>query len=76
MPSGINCDPQALVRLADCYRTIPAGMRKDVIIYLLARMAGVRTSDIPGLIEKSRCMKVIPGWMKYEVQLYLICNLL
>lgn len=71
----MNCDPNALGRLASCYRCIPAGIKKEVIIYLLAEIAGVNP-DGNELLLKAKGIRIIPGWMKYEVQLYLLCYIL
>lgn len=75
MARGLNWDPNALANLAKCYQTIPPGIRKDVIIYLLADIAGVALNQAE-LVEAAKCYTTIPGWVQYEVQIYLLCSIL
>jgi hypothetical protein len=53
---------------------IPAGAQNEVILYLLAQIAGGST-DPNTLMQEASCMRCIPAGMQDEVITYLLCQI-
>lgn len=74
MPTEISCTPNNLINLASCMNCIPVGMQREVMIALLARIAGI-DPDPNALMDAAKCLKCIPTGMQDEVITYLLCQL-
>lgn len=71
---AISCSPADLIQATACLKCIPRGMQREVMIYLLAQLAGV-PADAGSLINAAACLKCIPTGMQDEVITYLLCQL-
>ena len=74
----VNCDPNALLEAAKCYKCIPEGMLNPVLIYLLSQslvIEGGTAPTIQQLLDGAKCFKCIPNGMQEEVIIYLLCHL-
>ena len=60
---------QELETNSSCFDCIPVGTQDAVLIYILARIAGV--TDIPTLMAASACYDCIPVGYRKAVQIYL-----
>lgn len=67
--AGVPSDAQTLVASARCLTCIPQGSEKQVLIYLLARLAGV--TDVQQLIEDSKCYQCIPPGLEGSAMIFL-----
>lgn len=75
---AVNCDPNALMQAAACYKCIPQGMQPEVMIYLLANILNAQNGaavDAATLITQSKCYKCIPTGTQDEVITYLLCQI-
>ena len=72
--AAVNCDPNALLQAAACFKCLPPGAQSEVITYLLAVIAGGST-DPNTLMQEANCMKCIPDGMQAEIQTYLLCQI-
>lgn len=70
----INCDPDALLQAAACFKCIPPGAQAEIQTYLLAVIAGGST-DPQELMRQAACFRCIPKGMLPEVQAMLLCNI-
>jgi hypothetical protein len=70
----ISCDPNDLQQAAACYKCIPTGAQAEVMIYLLAVLAG-GSLDPNTLMQEASCMRCIPAGMQDEVITYLLCQI-
>lgn len=67
--AGVPADAQTLVTNARCLECIPVGERSQVLIYLLAQLAGV--TDVPTLLNNAKCYECIPEGMRGAAMIYL-----
>lgn len=75
---AVNCDPNALMQAAACYKCIPVGMQQEVMVYLLANLLNSQTgasTDPAYLIAQAKCYKCIPSGAQDEVITYLLCQI-
>lgn len=70
---SIDCDPNALMQAAKCFSCIPKGSQEEVMVYLLAQIAGGST-DPATLMQEAKCFKCIPKGELEEVMAYLLCQ--
>lgn len=70
---AVSCDPNDLLESSKCLTCIPKGRQMDVVIYLLATIAGVST-DPNTLLELSKNLQTIPDGLKDDVLLYVTCQ--
>lgn len=73
-PATVDCDPQALIEAAKCYKCIPNGLELPVIIKLLQDIGG-DTRTPQELITASRCYDCIPVGLRELVVILLLCEL-
>lgn len=74
MADTIVCTPEALLADSGCFSCIPKGNQQQVLIYLLAVMAG-GSLDPATLVAESKCMACIPREMREQVITYLLCQI-
>ena len=75
---AVNCDPNALLEAAKCFKCIPVEMQNPVLIYLLSQslvIEGGTAPTIQELLDGAKCFKCIPNGMQEEVIIYLLCHL-
>jgi hypothetical protein len=70
---AVNCDPNALLDAAKCFRCIPDGMQAPVQTFLLAVIAGGST-DPEVLMQQAACFRCADG-MHQEIQTMLLCQI-
>lgn len=71
---AINCDPDALMQASSCFSCIPTGAQAEVMLYLLAQIAGGST-DPNTLMQEAACMRCVPKGMLEEVMVFLLCQI-
>lgn len=70
---AVNCDPNALLDAAKCFRCVPDGMQAAVQTFLLAVIAGGST-DPEVLMKQAACFRCADG-MQAEIQTMLLCQI-
>ena len=76
---AVNCDPNALLEAAKCFKCIPVGMQNPILIYLLSESLVVEGGTVPTiqqLLDGAKCYKCIPKETQEEVITYLLCQLI
>ena len=71
---AISCEPNDLLAASKCFKCIPSGTQREVMIYLLASIAGV-SADPNTLMANAKCFKCIPHGIQDEVITYLLCQI-
>lgn len=71
----VDCDPNALMEAAKCYKCIPKGTQPEVMILLLNAISGLNLTP-EELVTRAKCYKCIPPGMQPEVQTMLLCEIL
>lgn len=74
MPTTIDCDPNALLDAAKCFKCIPKGLEPEVMIYLLNVISGLNLTP-QQLMTEAKCYKCIPKGMQEAVMTFLLCNI-
>lgn len=74
MATELVCTPNNLLDLSSCLKCIPVGSQREVMIALLARIAGI-DPDPQNLMDLAKCMKIIPSGMQDEVISMLLCQI-
>lgn len=72
---AVNCDTDALLDAAKCFKCIPDGEQAVIQTYLLAVAAG-GSLDPDVLMAQAKCFKCIPPGMLAEIQVFLLCQIL
>lgn len=68
-----STDPEALSLASKCFICIPEGRKLDVVIYLLAHLAGTST-DPNTLMNLSKLFQGVPDDRKLDIIAYLSCQ--
>lgn len=68
--AGVPTDAQTLMNNARCLDCIPAGVQRQVMIYLLGQLAG--QTDPQTIMNNARCFSCVPNGMEGPVMIYLL----
>jgi hypothetical protein len=71
---AVNCDPNALEQAAACYKCIPTGTQREVMIFLLNQILGTGLT-VQQLLNGAKCYKCIPTGQQDEVISFLLCQI-